>query len=54
MGSHIAICAVERLADALSAAVHDDNFAHRARGLSHVLNSDDGAGEVAAALGQFA
>lgn len=45
---------VERLADALTAAVHDDTFARRVRGLSHALNTDDGAGEVAAALGQFA
>jgi UDP:flavonoid glycosyltransferase YjiC (YdhE family) len=43
----------DRLADALSATVRDDGFGHRARRLSHALNSDDGAGQVARALGQF-
>jgi UDP:flavonoid glycosyltransferase YjiC (YdhE family) len=41
---------VDRLADALSAAVRDDAFARRSRGLARTLDSDDGAGEVAAAL----
>lgn len=44
---------VDRLADALSDAVRDDDFRHRARRLSHAVNSDDGAGRVAAALGRF-
>lgn len=42
-----------RLAGALSAAVRDGRFRHRARALSYALASDDGAGDVAAALGQL-
>jgi sterol 3beta-glucosyltransferase len=44
----------ERLADALDAAVRDDAFARRTREIAHAINSDDAAGDVAAAIRQLA